>query len=317
MANKKYKNLDTSYRKTFKDYVKCGIERSKKRKDYSSTIQQSSQKEISFLKENRHKTTITWIGHSTFLIQINGINILTDPVYANQMALKKRLSNPGLSLSELPPIDIICISHGHYDHLDFNTLRHFPKNTLFILPIGLKEKFHKRGYHNVSEMKWWESKNYSGINISFVPAQHWTKRTLFDRNKSHWGGFVFKTSTECLYHVGDSAYFSGFKEIGKKFKIDTAIIPIGAYEPEWFMKYNHMSPEEAVQAFIDLNAKLFIPMHYGTFKLADDTPIEALERLCSEWKRKKLKTEKLKISLLGETILHSKILNKKEEAIFY
>ncbi|MGG0177274.1 MBL fold metallo-hydrolase [Gottfriedia acidiceleris] len=317
MANKKYENLDTNYRKTFKDFIKCGIERSKTKKDYSSVIQQCSHKKISYLKENRDKTTITWIGHSTFLIQIKGVNILTDPVYANQMALKKRLSKPGVLISELPPIDIICISHGHYDHLDFNTLRHFPKKTRFILPIGLKQKFVSKGYNNVHEMKWWESKDFLGINISFVPSQHWTKRTLFDRNKSHWGGFVFKTSNDCIYHVGDSAYFSGFKEIGKRFKIDTAIIPIGAYEPEWFMKHNHMSPEEAVQAFLDLNAKLFIPMHYGTFKLADDTPLEALERLCSEWKRKKIKPEKLKISLLGETIHPSIVGNKKEEAIIY
>ncbi|WP_088072953.1 MBL fold metallo-hydrolase [Gottfriedia luciferensis] len=316
MPKKKFNNLDTSYQKTFKDFIKCGIERGKKRKDYSNVIQQCSHKQTSFLKTNRHETTITWIGHSTFLIQMNGVNILTDPVYANQMAFKKRLTQPGLSLSDLPSIDIICISHGHYDHLDFNTIRSFSKDTLFILPIGLKQKFTIRGFKNVHEMNWWESKDFSGVNISFVPAQHWTKRTPFDRNKSHWGGFVFKSSKDCLYHVGDSAYFSGFKEIGKKFQIDTALIPIGAYEPEWFMKYNHMSPEEAVQAFLDLNAKLFIPMHYGTFKLADDTPFEALERLCSEWQRKKLNTKKLKIALLGETIHHSMIVTKKEEAFY-
>lgn len=174
------------------------------------------------------------------------------------MAFTKRLSEPGLKINELPQIDIICISHGHYDHLDFNTLRHFSKNTLIIAPIGLKQKFTIRGYTNVIEMQWWEKKTFFEVEITFVPAQHWTKRTLLDTNKSHWGGYIFQSNNHIIYFAGDSAYFSGFKEIGKKFSIDIALMPIGAFEPEWFMKYDHMSPKESIKAFIDLNAKLFI-----------------------------------------------------------
>lgn len=317
MSKKVYENYDTpAYRNNFKDFISWRIERSKKRKDFSQPIPQFEKKLLSYLQDNRSDTSITWIGHSTFLIQINGLNIMTDPVYANQMAFTKRLSKPGIELSELPQIDIICISHGHYDHLDFQTLRHFSKDTMFLVPIGLKHKFTKRGYRNVFEMSWWESKNINGLNFTFVPAQHWTKRTLFDTNRSHWGGFVFETKVECIYYAGDSGYFSGFKEIGKRFSIDTALLPIGAYEPEWFMKHDHMSPEEAVNAFLDLNAHQFVPMHYGTFKLADDTPIEAIVRLQNAWGEHQIPIEQLKIALLGETFSPLFTSNKKEEALF-
>jgi len=313
MAKKRYENYDSpSYRNSLKDLIKWRIERSKKRKDYSE-IPQSENKLVNYLEKNRTDTSVTWIGHSSFLLQLNGINILTDPVYSNQMGFTKRLSKPGLKITELPSIDLICISHGHYDHLDFKTIRHFPKSTLFLVPIGLKQKFATRGYTNVIEMNWWDTKNLFGLDITFVPAQHWTKRTLFDTNKSHWGGFVYETPDDCLYYAGDSAYFSGFKEIGKRFEINIALLPIGAYEPEWFMKHDHMSPEEAVKVFLELKAKLFIPMHYGTFRLADDTPKEALDRLVDEWQKLNIPVEKLKIARLGETILPSHIQKTKEE----
>ncbi|MET3195340.1 MBL fold metallo-hydrolase [Gottfriedia sp. OAE603] len=128
-------------------------------------------------------------------------------------------------------------------------------------------------------MSWRVIKNLIGLNITFVPAQHWTKRTLSDAHCSHWGGFVFETKDECILLCWGFGYFSGFKEIGKRFQVDTALLPIGPYEPEWFMKHDYMSPEEAVTAFLDLNANQFIPMHYGTFKLADDIPQEAIDRL--------------------------------------
>ncbi|MEH7744788.1 MBL fold metallo-hydrolase [Neobacillus drentensis] len=300
-----YSNLDnvTSY-KSFKDLRKWQRERKKKVKDLSINIEQSSSKKVSELQENKSKTSYTWVGHSTFLIQLNGINILTDPVWARRMGLEKRLTEPGISLADLPEIDVVVISHGHYDHLDFPTLKKLKGNPQYFVPAGLKSLFNRKGYQKVKELNWWESVELGGIMIHFVPAQHWTRRSLTDMNTSHWGGWIFQTANETLYFVGDTGYFSGFKLIAEHFtSIDTVFMPIGAFEPEWFMAPAHISPEDSVKAFIELKAKSFVPMHYGTYRLADDTGPEALERLLREWEKQELPKEQLKVLLLGETVI--------------
>lgn len=299
---KKYVNLDNvSNAKSFKDMQKWQKERRSKVKDLSVNIEQSLEKKIEFLKANKSQTSYTWIGHSTFLIQLNGLNILTDPVWAKRMGFEKRLTEPGILLEDMPEIDVVVISHGHYDHLDFPTLRKLKGNPHYFVPIGLGSLFKRKGYQKVTEMNWWESKEQNGIKIHFVPAQHWTRRSLRDMNTSYWGGWIFQTSQETLYFVGDTGYFRGFKEIADRFNIDTVFMPIGAYEPEWFMKDSHISPEDSVKAFIELKAKMFVPMHYGTYRLADDTGPEALERLYREWEKQQLPLEQLKVLLLGET----------------
>ncbi|MEH7082510.1 MBL fold metallo-hydrolase [Neobacillus drentensis] len=300
-----YSNLDnvTSY-KSFKDLRKWQRERKKKVKDLSINIEQSSSKKVSELQENKSKTSYTWVGHSTFLIQLNGINILTDPVWARRMGLEKRLTEPGISLADLPEIDVVVISHGHYDHLDFPTLKKLKGNPQYFVPAGLKSLFNRKGYQKVKELNWWESVELGGIMIHFVPAQHWTRRSLTDMNTSHWGGWIFQTANETLYFVGDTGYFSGFKQIAERFtSIDTVFMPIGAFEPEWFMAPAHISPEDSVKAFIELKAKSFVPMHYGTYRLADDTGPEALDRLLREWEKQQLPKEQLKVLLLGETVI--------------
>jgi L-ascorbate metabolism protein UlaG (beta-lactamase superfamily) len=181
-------------------------------------------------------------------------------------------------------------------------------NPLFLVPQGLAAKFRRKGYRRVEEFTWWASKCVGKAEFHFVPAQHWTRRTLWDTNASHWGGWVIceKGAGEkigrTVYFAGDSGYFRGFKEIGDRFAIDYALMPIGAYEPEWFMSMQHVTPEEAVQAFLDTGAKQFIPMHYGAFRLADDTPKEALDRLTAEWQRLELGEDRLKILVHGETL---------------
>lgn len=277
-------------------------ERRSKVKDLTKNIPQSSNKRIQELKENRSQTSYTWIGHSTFLLQLNGLNIITDPVWAKRMGFEKRLTKPGIPLEELPEIDVVVISHGHYDHLDFPTLKKLPGNPYYFVPEGLKSLFIKKGYQNVTEMKWWETTEYGGIQIHFVPAQHWTRRSLNDMNTSHWGGWIFQTANQTFYFVGDTGYFSVFKEIAERFTIDTVFMPIGAYEPEWFMADSHISPEDSVKAFTELNAKQFVPMHYGAYRLADDTGPEALERLLQEWEKRQLPMEQLKVLLIGETV---------------
>ncbi|MFJ5716352.1 MBL fold metallo-hydrolase [Neobacillus sp. NPDC093127] len=303
----KYANLDNvSNNKSFKDMRKWQKERRSKVKDLSVNIEQSPTKIVRELVENRSRTSYTWVGHSTFLIQLNGINIVTDPVWAKRMGFQKRLTEPGISLADLPEIDLVVISHGHYDHLDFPTLKKLKGNPHYLVPVGLKSLFIRKGYQQVTEMSWWESTEYRGITVHFVPAQHWTRRTLRDMNSSHWGGWIFQTAEETYYFVGDTGYFAGFQQIADRFTIDTVFMPIGAYEPEWFMAASHISPEDSVKAFIELKAKHFVPMHYGAYRLADDTGPEALERLYREWEKRQLPEEQLKVLLLGETIMGSK-----------
>lgn len=300
----RYSNYDdVNNLKSISDMLRWSKERRSKKKDLTNQIPQHDIKEVKALKENLQEPTITWIGHSTFLIQMNGKNILTDPVWAQRMGFQKRMTAPGIELHDLPNIDIVLISHGHYDHLDFGTIKKLKGKPRFYVPIGLKSAFSRRGYRNIVEAKWWDYFTYEGLKITFVPAQHWTRRSLFDTNTSHWGGWIIEdsSSNRSIYFVGDTGYFKGFKEISEKFTLDIVMMPIGAYEPEWFMKTSHINPEDAVKAFLELKGKTFIPMHYGAYRLADDTGPEALDRLYKEWNRLGLDKELLTILLIGET----------------
>lgn len=299
---KKYANLDNvNNEHSFRDVWKWLRNRPKKQLDFQ--VSQHGHKQPAYLRENRSDTTVTWIGHSTFLIQQAGLNVLTDPVWAGKMGTARRLTAPGLALEEMPPIDVVLISHSHYDHLHFGSLRKLRGNPLVLVPEGLGRMFRRRGFASVRELPWWGQAGAGGLEFHLVPAQHWTRRTPWDTNSSHWGGWVIRPENmdEAIYFAGDSGYFRGFAEIGRNFKIRAAILPIGAYDPEWFMHVAHMTPEEAVQAYMDLGADLFIPMHYGTFMLADDTPAEALSRLKAEWDRRQLRPDLIKVLELGET----------------
>lgn len=304
MKRRRYSNIDgVSTDKSFKDMRNWQKERRAKVRDMSYVVPQCRTKEPRYLRANREDTTITWIGHSTFLIQCGGLNIVTDPVWANRMGFAKRLSEPGLAIHELPPIDIVLISHAHYDHLHIGSLRKLPGSPKMLVPEGLSGMLKGKGFPDVQELPWWESITLQGVVFTMVPAQHWTRRTLWDMNSSHWGGWIMRSmeSGESIYFAGDSGYFRGFKSIGAAYSIDIALMPIGAYDPEWFMHVSHMTPEEAVQAYLDLGAAHFIPMHYGAFRLADDTSEEALVRLNKEWERLRLSHDKLHIMELGET----------------
>lgn len=305
MGRKRYQNYDQVENKnTFSEMLRWSKERKNKIKDLTTQIPQSEKKDIESLEKNKQEFSITWIGHSTFLIQIEGVNILTDPVWAKRMGLQKRLTEPGLPLEQLPDIDVVLISHGHYDHLDFPTLKKLRGDISFYVPIGLKKLFIKKGYRNVTEANWWETFSHHDLNLTFVPAQHWTKRTLTDTNTSHWGGWVMESAktNHNVYFAGDSGYFRGFTEIGERYQVDIVLMPIGAYEPEWFMNISHINPEDAIKAFLELKGRIFIPMHYGAYRLADDTGPEALERLLNEWKRLELDSGQLAVLKIGETL---------------
>lgn len=233
---------------------------------------------------------------------MNGLNILTDPVWANRLGSDKRLTPPGIAIIDLPPIDYVLISHSHYDHLHYTSIKKLPGNPKFLVPEGLKKWFVRKGFKQTIEFSWWDEKQLDGLTFVFVPAQHWTKRTLTDTNTSHWGGWIIQEANHTLYFAGDSGYFKGFQDIGDKYDIDYCLMPIGAYEPEWFMGMQHVNPEEAVKAFLDTRSNVMIPMHYGAFRLADDTPKEALDRLLDAWKNNALDERQLRVLKIGETL---------------
>lgn len=260
----------------------------------------------------------TWVGHATYLFRTGGLTWLTDPVFSMLMGGKKRLSPPGLNIQQLPDIDVIMISHSHYDHLSLSSLKEIHREMTrrgrpaptHLVPAGLGQWFVKRGLESVIELNWWESTQMQNNKVTFVPAQHWTRRTPFDTNSSHWGGYVIEPGTTdsnkqepTVYFAGDTAYFSGFKEIGQQFSIDIALLPIGAYEPRWFMKDVHMSPEEAGEAFLEVDAKYFCPMHWGTFELTDEDHDEPPKRLLAWWKEQELDPKRLWMFAVGETRL--------------
>lgn len=304
---KRYGNLqDENYVNSFQNVLAWQRERRQKQKDLSYTVPQHVQKDAAYLRHNQTVQTITWIGHSTFFIQTGGLNIVTDPVWAQQMGFSKRLAAPGFELRELPAIDVVLISHAHYDHFHAASLKAIQRrnpNVLFIIPEGLAYLMQRHRLRRFVEQSWYETYTHKGVAIHFVPAKHWTRRLLWDTNTSHWGGFVLESSEhKTIYFAGDSGYFQGFQDIGARYDIHTALLPIGAYEPEWFMKHAHVTPEEAVKAFEDLRADVLIPMHYGSFMLADDTPKEALARLQGAWAQK-TRPQQLHVLAHGETLI--------------
>jgi len=223
-------------------------------------------------KEATNQTTVTWIGHATALVQLDGCHFLTDPILNDRALIIKRLVPPGVRLQDLPPIRFVLISHNHYDHLDVPTLKGLGGDAAIIVPEGLKAFLEKKGFYRVQELRWWESTSVGSLKITAVPSKHFSGRGLFDRNQTRWCSYVVEGSAT-VYFAGDTGYFDGFKEIGRRFRIDIALIPIGAYNPRWFMKSKHVDPEEALQAFLDLGAEFMIPIHWGTFRLSLE-PIE-------------------------------------------
>ncbi len=229
----------------------------------------------------------TFVNHSTFLLQTNGINLLTDPIWSERAspvswAGPRRVRRPGLGFEWLPPIDVVLVSHNHYDHLDLPTLRLLQRvySPLFLTTIGNRRFLKKHGLDCVEELDWWQSFPVGPtLEVMLTPAQHFSARSLFDRDKTLWGGFLIRTSARTVFFAADTAYPGPFTEVRKRTdRIDLALIPFGAYEPRWFMRAAHMNPEEAVRAHHDLGGPFTIGMHFGTFQLTDE-PIDEPQRL--------------------------------------
>jgi L-ascorbate metabolism protein UlaG (beta-lactamase superfamily) len=219
-----------------------------------------------FPKLSHGQVAVTWIGHASFLVQFTDLNVLIDPNFANWLFLLKRIKRSGLKIEDLPPIDLVLLTHAHFDHFHKPSLRRLPHPKIGLMPWGVGDLAHDLGFERVVELEWWESFSHRNWKVTLTPCKHWGARTLRDNHRGY-GGFVLEHQGRRIYHAGDSAYFEGFKEIGKICGPEIALLPIGAYHPESFRQV-HMGPDEAIQVFRDLKAKWLVPMHYGSFRLS-------------------------------------------------
>jgi L-ascorbate metabolism protein UlaG (beta-lactamase superfamily) len=230
----------------------------------------------------------TFIGHATFLIQTPAGNVLTDPMYSQRagplnLIGPRRVRQPAVRFDDLPPIATVLLSHNHYDHCDLPTLRRLAArfDPIVVTPRANGRLVRSAGIRRLEELDWWQETIAGSLRITLTPAQHFSARTPFDRNRALWGGFALATDDVRVYFAGDTAYAPFFRDIRQRIgPIDLALLPIGAYEPRWFMRTVHMNPAEAVQAHLDLEARESIGMHFGTFQLTSegiDAPLRALE----------------------------------------
>jgi L-ascorbate metabolism protein UlaG (beta-lactamase superfamily) len=227
---------------------------------------------------------LTWLGHASWLVQLDGVSLLIDPIFSESIGPGvRRHVPPAMGSAHLPDIAAQLVTHNHRDHLDLPSLKAVRQP--IIAGLGLAEFFASHALA-CTELDWWTATRVGDVTVRFVPSQHWSRRGLSDVNETLWGGFVIEGSSARLYHSGDTAYFDGFTEIGRRVgSIDAALLPIGAYEPAWFMSKQHMNPEEATRAFADLGACEFVAMHWGTFQLTDEPLDEPPLRLGREWQR--------------------------------
>lgn len=258
---------------------------------------------------------ITWVGHATFLVQLPGVNVLTDPVWSTRASPLRwigpeRLVPAALPFAALPPIDAVLLSHDHYDHLDSETVRRlherFGERLTWVTPLGYAEWLARLGISRVAELDWWQDATFGGgFRCTALPARHWARRLPWDAQRRHWASFGLVSADGLrVYFGGDSGYAPLFGEIGARLgPFDASLLAIGAYEPNWFMHAAHMNPEEAVQAWLDLGGRgAFVPMHWGTFRLTDEPPLEPVERLRAAWQMRRLPPGELRVLRHGETL---------------
>jgi L-ascorbate metabolism protein UlaG (beta-lactamase superfamily) len=237
---------------------------------------------------------VTFIGHSTFLIQTPAGNLITDPVYADHagpwgLVGPRRVRRPAVAFDDLPHIDIVLLSHNHYDHCDLQTLQALARrfNPVAITPLGNAALLRTTGLARIEELDWWQrAASITSMAITATPAHHFSARTPFDRNRALWGGFMIGVADSRIYFAGDTAYVPIFRDIRQRLGVpDVSLLPIGAYEPRWFMRSVHMNPAEAVQAHMELESRQSIAMHFGTFQLTTegiDEPVRALGQAINE-----------------------------------
>jgi L-ascorbate metabolism protein UlaG (beta-lactamase superfamily) len=255
----------------------------------------------------REEAGITFIGHSSFLLQVGGRGVLVDPVFAKRLILLRRQRHAGLRVNEMPAIDVVLLTHAHMDHLNITSLRRIVRSAQMlgkkapevVVPWGVEDLVANLGFSRVHKMKWWEQLKVRGLDITMTPCKHWGAR-MFNDTYRGYGGYVLRSGEHSIYHSGDTAYFSGFAEIGRRLRPRIALLPIGAYSPDSYRAV-HTSPEEAVRGFMDLGAEWMVPMHYGTFNLGREPMNEPIERLMAEAARMGIST-RIRVLEEGETM---------------
>jgi len=225
---------------------------------------------------------LTWIGHASYVIQVGGLTVLADPVWSRRIpGVPARLTPPGVEWDDLPRVDAVVISHNHYDHLDGPTIRRLPRDTPVFVPGAQGRWFRRRGFTRVTELDWWESAELDGVRFDFVPAHHWTRRSLTDTCKTLWGGWIIG---ERVYFAGDTGYGDWFAEIGRRYAgLEVALMPVGAYLPRWFMSPVHIDPTEAVRACEDIGVPRMATMHWGTFMLSSEPLLAPRDESVRAW----------------------------------
>ena len=254
-----------------------------------------------------HNPSITWIGHSTMLVRLDGVTFLTDPIFSERasplsFAGPRRLVPPGVPMAELPHIDFVVLSHDHYDHADVPSIRALAaRGARFFVPLGMGELVRDAG-GEATELDWWQQARLGPVRVHCVPAQHFSGRSIGDTDHRLWAGWVIEGPTRRFYFAGDTGYFDGFAEIGKRLgPIDLAALPIGAYEPEAMMRFVHMNPDEAMQAAIDLGTHRVVAMHFGTFDLTEEPLDEPPKRFRADATHIGLGTDRAWILKIGES----------------
>ena len=279
--------ISNDQRKSFSDLFKMMIT-----KRPNPKIDEVKQLDLDSLSQKikKGKNFITWVGHSTMLLHVNGKTVLTDPIFSDrcspvQFLGPKRYLAPSIKIKSLPKIDLIVISHSHYDHLDKNSVKNLGKDssTIWFVPLGLKTWFNNIGIENVFEMDWFEEQKTSNINIICLPSQHWSKRSLLKSFDTLWSSWFIKIGAFKFWFAGDTGYNEiQFKQIGDNYgPFDLTAIPIGAYEPRWFMKNFHINPKESISIHKDVKSKKSIGMHFGTFVLTTEPVLEPIEKIKS------------------------------------
>lgn len=312
LPNGKFKNLEGSHLGKLKilDMVFFLLRRLTSRKKVSLPPHHviPENEALSLLKTHENMNSITWLGHSSFLIRLQGKTILTDPFLTERAGVwklgPKRFASSGISIEHLPDIDIILVSHNHYDHLDIKTIKQLKNrfHTKVVIPLKLANYFLKEGYLEITELDWYETASFDGIDITALPAIHYSRRGVFDKNRSLWVSFAISNHQHRVYFSGDTAYGNLFKSIGQAYgPFDIAIMGIGACEPRKVMGFFHLSPEEAVQAGIDLKAKKLIGMHWGTIVLSEEPPFDPPIRFKQAAKTLGMVEEYAEIMRIGET----------------
>ncbi len=257
------------------------------------------------IRPTAQEPTVTWVGHATCLVQMAGMNILTDPNWSNRLVgTVPRLTAPGIAWDDLPNIDAIVVSHNHLDHLDGPTIRRLHPDVACLAPLGLGRWLTQRGFNTVHELDWWHSAVVEGVELTLVPAVHWSARTPWDRNRTLWGGWVAREhgGSGGVYFAGDTAYGEHFRNIGKRFPgLDVALLPVGGYAPRWWLGDVHMTPEESVRACTALGAARMTPIHWGTWRLSREPVLEPIQRTRAAWASSRRPAADLWDLGLGET----------------